>query len=737
MQTLYQWPKFDPKVGLMPQLAKFEAAAAEYELLSGTALNDNTKLAAVLQCLTGQLKTQATVQISETSTYQDLRALIERWDASQTRWNSSLATSFGITIPNQGNQGNQGPAPMEIDRIKGKDPGKGKGKGGKGKGHKGGKGESQKGGKGKGKAKQDKQIQQQQQYQQKGGQSKGWSQKGQVECHNCGRTGHIARNCWRPKNPRVNQVAENTFQQPSVAASSAGPPSVSGVSTQAPSQVRRVRMEPLIVDLSDLDWEEGNHVNMVQFRLDSSDDDGLWDVPSSNYIESATVLTPLCNCEACDSKLLSVRAVVESADKQSVIVDSGADISCLPRAYSSAGRSVRSRPMSVQDAQGAPLQVSDERLVDFVVDSASHGPVIIRERCIISDVTQPLLSMGRLIKKGWFPCKGNGHMWLNHDATGADVNMEFRGMSLTVDAEIRRVEFVQTSQVSHHVQGQVPSQVSHQVQGQVPSQVSHQVQGQVPSQVSHQVQGQVPSQVSHQVQGQVPSQVSHQVQGQVPLQVSHQVVGQAASATQAVRAVVRAELGPTVSGLQFGWQLTDSGHLVWRGVSSRYVDPTVMASEHWPFRTTLMRASDRSPWLVIENCVEWIVLEDIEEDLPCDSMAELIVFLHVRHESLGELDLELHDSLVLPPEQASEHVDPDDLERQLEELANDDHSNVGADAKEAEMCSPKRIPDMEEPADVKAQDASITVDGVVLTLASSLQALKAACTKLELRTSGF
>ena len=265
---------------------------------------------------------------------------------------------------------------------------------------------------------------------------------------------------------------------------------MSGMSTQAPSQVRRVHMEPLIVDLSDLDWEEGSHVNMVQFRLDSSDDDGLWYVPSHAYIQSAKVLAPACSCKTCDNALLNVRAVVETGDKQSVIVDSGADVSCLPRAYAGAGLSIRSRPMSVQDARGAPIQVSDERLVDFVVGSASHGQVIIRERCIISDVTQPLLSVGRLMKKGWFPCRGSGHMWLNHDSTGADVAMEFRGMSLTVNAEIRRVEFVQTAQVSYQVQGHVPFQVSHQVQGQVPSQViSGQPSGARPGTISGQPTG--------------------------------------------------------------------------------------------------------------------------------------------------------------------------------------------------------------------------------------------------------
>ena len=106
----------------MVQLSKFESAVAEYENLSNSTLSDDNKLAVVLRCLTGQLRTQATVLIAETSTYQDLRSLIERWDTSQTRWSTSLASTYGISASASSGGG---PAPMDIDRVsKGKDKGK-------------------------------------------------------------------------------------------------------------------------------------------------------------------------------------------------------------------------------------------------------------------------------------------------------------------------------------------------------------------------------------------------------------------------------------------------------------------------------------------------------------------------------------------------------------------------------------------------------------------------------------
>ena len=81
-----------------------------------------------------------------------------------------------------------------------------------------------------------------------------------------------------------------------------------------------------------------------------------------------------------------------------------------------------------------------ERLIDFVVSDGEEGEVTIRERCIVADVTQPLLSLGRLLKRGWFPAKDNGSLWLHREATGTSVPMGFKGMSLSMQASIRRVD---------------------------------------------------------------------------------------------------------------------------------------------------------------------------------------------------------------------------------------------------------------------------------------------------------
>ena len=66
---------------------------------------------------------------------------------------------------------------------------------------------------------------------------------------------------------------------------------------------------------------------------------------------------------------------------------------CLvsPDCFQDSGSAVRARALRVQDAQGGAMVVRAERLIDFIFD-ADPQPVVIRERCIVANVTQPLLS---------------------------------------------------------------------------------------------------------------------------------------------------------------------------------------------------------------------------------------------------------------------------------------------------------------------------------------------------------
>ena len=224
LNLIMNWPSFSNKTSLLSQVMKLENAYAEYERL-GTALAEEIRTAVLMRCITGQLKVWLQLQITETTSYNQLRELVVSYERSTARWTESMV--LGAEVPDSS-------APMEVDRIQ-----KGKGAGKKGQGKKG---ENQKGAynsfkgqsksdfkgrgkydKGKGKSKNSK-SNDGKGHDRKGhgkywsehskgkgygqGKSRGDGGKGNqqsIQCWHCGGN-HKAANCW--KNNHVRQVCD-------------------------------------------------------------------------------------------------------------------------------------------------------------------------------------------------------------------------------------------------------------------------------------------------------------------------------------------------------------------------------------------------------------------------------------------------------------------------------------------------------------------------------------------------
>ena len=88
-----------------------------------------------------------------------------------------------------------------------------------------------------------------------------------------------------------------------------------------------------------------------------------------------------------------------------IILDSGADMSVLPLEYMNVGFAL-SKKSVLRDAQGniMPGGALREALVEMV-DGAGNM-VAIKETFALSNVAEPLLALGKLLKKGW---KVEGH----------------------------------------------------------------------------------------------------------------------------------------------------------------------------------------------------------------------------------------------------------------------------------------------------------------------------------------
>ena len=95
------------------------------------------------------------------------------------------------------------------------------------------------------------------------------------------------------------------------------------------------------------------------------------------------------------SDSLHVRAVSSSHPVSGkaiqIALDSGADVSLLPRSMRYAGQSFRSAlsNMRISDAQGSRIRVDDERVVTLELTGHNGMPVQITEKFLAADVTSP------------------------------------------------------------------------------------------------------------------------------------------------------------------------------------------------------------------------------------------------------------------------------------------------------------------------------------------------------------
>ncbi|CAE7338131.1 GIP [Symbiodinium sp. CCMP2592] len=650
LRTINSWPSFAAQQGLAQQLLRLESAFEEYERLEPGGLPENNKMATLLSCLTRQLRQHANVVVSDDSSYSDLRELVLRWDGANTKWHkwqTSVASSYGLSDGKKGLHDTGDVAPMEVDRVnakgdkgkagKGRPKGKGdKGKDGKGKA-KGSKGDAGKGDKGKG----------------KGGKDKGGHPKGNWPsvCSWCQKPGHYKRDCFQLKaymqghQKGARQVQANSSAASDAGTSTTAPSSASALQAQqgkaGQSTVRRVAAEPLLFDMSDLEDPLPYEPNVCMvtviapqsYAMDAQGDDGQWTLPPDDY--AVLDLVPL----MFKGYSLAVNAQICRVEREEPDL------------------------MHYNPGAGEVNNHSD--------DEASEGELHAGLRQSDSQQVRDANSQQQV-----------------RDANSQQVR----------DADSQQVRDADSQQVRDADSQQVRDADSQQVCDAACSQSQLQVTGEV--------------------REVCPSKL-HVASIQVRFEAK------------------------TLESLDFGWQVSSSGHLVWRGRASRFVGPSFMAPIGWPLRSTLICRS--GTWFLLEHCVPWADLKEVEAVLPGGQVAEVISFLHVQVEPVSEIGVQLPAGMTEPqglPEPDFYHFRAETEQAPVGTVEHDrvvleDEAMQGLeDAAGQSSPAPMALPDQLEAGVPAGNVEPLTLDGVLMSHDSSLAVLKTAAAKLNLSTAG-
>ena len=128
-----------------------------------------------------------------------------------------------------------------------------------------------------------------------------------------------------------------------------------------------------------------------------------------------------------------------SGQETFLILDSGSDVSLLPRDYlpdvsTGSGHKLR-------DCQGNSLGVAGTKKAEILVKDSADDEIVFRQNFLISNVTNAILSLGALLQKGWNLQRADGDrmMLVSPDGT-LSIPTYYRGSSLAIDCQIRCVQ---------------------------------------------------------------------------------------------------------------------------------------------------------------------------------------------------------------------------------------------------------------------------------------------------------
>ena len=106
------------------------------------------------------------------------------------------------------------------------------------------------------------------------------------------------------------------------------------------------------------------------------------------------------------------------------------------------GRDHHGQAVALQDAEGRQIPVLGQKAISVLLQDSNGTEIELQDNVVFSDeISQPILSYGRLMSAGWSIC-AEGQCLKNGNYM---IPLEFQNNSLVVKGHVRSVEVVPSS----------------------------------------------------------------------------------------------------------------------------------------------------------------------------------------------------------------------------------------------------------------------------------------------------